>query len=109
MKAQEKAEYVRATNDNQSAVYDYIAIASMAAVCELEVSALNVHKTPPPKNYNEAMERDDYDSWLNAACIELDALRERGVLSEHKYTLAECRARGIMPRPMPASYLRPED
>ena len=105
MKAQEKAEYVRATNDNQSAVYDYIAIASMAAVCELEVSALNVHKTPPPKNYNEAMERDDYDSWLNAACIELDALRERGVLSEHKYTLAECRARGIMPRPMPAGLI----
>ena len=103
MKAQEMAECVRATNDDQSAVYDYIAIASLAAVCE--VNALNVHKTPPPKNYNEAMEREDYASWLNAACIELDALRERGVLSEQKYTLAECRARGIKHRPMPAGLI----
>ena len=65
------------------------------------INAFDVAKILPPKNLSEAMERDDYEDWLNCGNEEMCGLMDEEVFSDKAYTLAQLRQMGIDRAPMP--------
>ena len=61
-------------------------------------------RAPPPKNYEEAMKREDAPLWDAAVCIELAAFDKFDIM-EQRVTRTEIQARGIRGRPIPLKML----
>ena len=89
--------------DDEHDIYDRIAATARAAI--VNESTTGAEMMLPPKNYSEALARDDWEDWVHAKCKELEGMNDRGVLSKKSYTLKELRRKGITNTPMPASFV----
>ena len=55
----------------------------------------------PPKNFGEAMDRDNWDDWMHVTQKEMDGLENMEVFSKEYYTREQLRSMGIKHAPMP--------
>ena len=62
---------------------------------------INPDHIVPPKNFDEAMSRQNWDDWLHVTLIEIQGMERMGVFSPETYTLNELRRMGIKHAPMP--------
>jgi hypothetical protein len=103
--AKEMTEQIRVHDDEQE-IYNRIAATAYAAIVKDESTSTGAEKMLPPKNYREAMQRDDWEDWAHAKSKELEGIiDDRGVLSKESYTLKQLRRMGITNTPMPASMI----
>ena len=73
------------------------------------VNAMNAHVNGtinpdhivPPKNFDEAMTRENWDDWLHVTILEIKGMERMGVFSQEAYTIEELRRMGIKHAPMP--------
>ena len=80
---------------------DYV-YARIANAYEAEVKhKINPDHVIPPKNFEEAMSRENWDDWMYVTSKEMDGLEEMNVFSIEEYTINELRRMGIKHAPMP--------
>jgi hypothetical protein len=62
---------------------------------------INPDHITPPKNFDEAMARENWDDWLHSTIIEIQGMERMGVFSQESYTRDQLRRMGITHAPMP--------
>jgi hypothetical protein len=89
----------------QADVFTAAVVKEMATKKDYTEEQLNAFaRAPPPKNYEEAMKREDAPLWDAAVCVELAAFDKFDIM-EHRVTRTEIQSRGIRGRPIPLKML----
>ena len=88
-------------DEDQGTIYANIARSCMVFVQALASTLDKIDHFAPPANYEQAMKRDDWDSWLYCTLSEIEGMEDMDVFSRDWYTLDDLRKMGIKTKPMP--------
>ena len=93
------------SKESQKDIYSGIC-QSLMAVCVAAATTLDdIDNVKPPKNFDEAMQTDNWDNWCYVTAKELIGMKKMDVFSVEEYTLDDLRRMGVKHSPMPCGLI----
>ena len=78
-------------NESQKDIYSSICKSLMTFCAAAATTLGNIDNIKPPKNFDEAMQSDDWENWCYVTAKELTGMQKMEVFSREEYTIEDLR------------------